>query len=104
MRTLMTVRIPTVKGNAALKDGSLQRTLGAFMDEQKPEAAYFTVSPDGERSAVFVFDMADSSTIVAVSEPFFTELEAKITIAPVMNVEDLTTGLKQLDGALAAPA
>ena len=100
----MTVRIPTARGTAALKDGSLQRTLGAFMDERKPEAAYFTVSPEGERCALFVFDMVDTSVIPAIGEPLFAALEAKITLSPVMNIDDLTTGLKELDGAVAAPA
>lgn len=104
MRTLMTVRIPTDKGNTALKDGTLQRTLGAFKNERKPEAAYFTVSPEGERCAYFVFDMTEASSMVAIGEPLFMALEARITLSPIMNFEDLTAGFKEAEKILAAPA
>jgi hypothetical protein len=89
MRMLLTVTVPTIQGNAALKDGSFQATMGALMNERKPEAAYFTTSAEGERTAYLVIDMTDSSAM-----PAFTALHARVTMQPVMNFADLTAGLK----------
>ena len=41
MRVLLKVRIPAGKGSAALRDGSMQRTVEEFMNAVKPEAAFF---------------------------------------------------------------
>lgn len=43
-----------------------------------------------------VFDMQESSQISAFSEPFFLNLDAKISYTPVMNLEDVQKGLSQL--------
>ena len=42
MRMLMTYEIPTEAGNAAIKDGRLQKVQESMLSELKPEAAYFT--------------------------------------------------------------
>lgn len=97
MRVLLKVQIPGAKGTAALQDGSLQRTMEEFMNAVHPEAAYF--SPEGGlRSAFLVFDMQDSSDMPRLLEPFFTALEAKIELTPVMNADDLRAGLQRLAG------
>jgi hypothetical protein len=41
MRVMMTVSIPVEAGNKALEDGSLPKTMMAFVEQMKPEAAYF---------------------------------------------------------------
>ena len=58
----------------------------------KAEAAYFT-SEEGMRTGLIFFDMADSSEIPSAAEPFFMGLDAKITFAPVMNVEEMRAGI-----------
>ena len=68
MRVLMTVKIPTEAGNAAIKDGSLPEIIGKALDSLKAEAAYFT-SEEGMRTALIFFDMADSSDIPPAAEP-----------------------------------
>lgn len=92
VRTMLHVTIPVEQGNKAIKDGSLAKTLQAFMDEHKPEAAYF-FPHQGMRSAFFVFDMKDTTDIPRIAEPMFINLNASIEAAPAMNVDDLKAGL-----------
>ena len=40
MRFMLSIRIPTDKANAAIKDGTFPQTLQSIMEELKPEAAY----------------------------------------------------------------
>ncbi len=56
---------------------------------------YFTTL-DGRRTAYMVFDLPDPSDTPPFAEPFFTELDADVQLAPVMNVDDLQKGLSQL--------
>jgi hypothetical protein len=51
---------------------------------------------DGQRTAFMVFDLPDASGIPPFPEPFFRELNANVQLAPVMNADDLQTGLSQL--------
>jgi hypothetical protein len=92
MRMLMTVKIPTDAGNAAIKDGSLPQIVGKALETLKAEAAYFTAS-DGMRTGLIFFDMADSTDIPTAAEPFFQGLNAKITLEPVMNGDEMRTGI-----------
>ena len=48
MRFMLSFRVPTDKGNAAIKEGAFSRTLQSIMEELNPEAAYFT-DVDGAR-------------------------------------------------------
>jgi hypothetical protein len=66
-----------------------------MLDRTKPEAAYFTTE-DGDRTAFLFFDLADPSDIPVLAEPAFSQLGAKVTMTPVMNVDDLQKGLAQL--------
>ena len=95
MRMMMKVRMNTEMSNRAIKDGSLPKLLEKTMEELKPEAAYFTVD-QGRRCAFMVFDMKDPSTMPSIAEPFFSTLGAEIEYTPVMNREDLKTGLQKL--------
>jgi hypothetical protein len=61
----------------------------------QPEAMYFTTF-DGKRTAFVVFDMPESSGLPPFAEPFFTELDAEVQVAPVMNGDDLQKGLSNL--------
>jgi hypothetical protein len=88
MRMMLTAQIPTEGGNAAIRNGSLQNVIKKFMDEFKPEAAYFTAH-HGDRCAYFVFDLKDASQIPHVAENFFLGLNAKVELRPCMNAQDL---------------
>jgi hypothetical protein len=92
VRIMLHVTIPVEHGNKTIKDGSLAKTLQAFMEEHKPEAAYF-FPHEGLRSALFVFDMKDATDIPPIGEPLFHHLNAAIVATPVMNAADLKTGL-----------
>jgi hypothetical protein len=95
MRMMMKVSIPTAKGNEAIKNESLPKTIEGFLKEWKPEAAYFT-SECGQRTGFFFFDMKDPTQIPSIAEPFFMALDAEVTFAPCMNPDDLRAGLGKL--------
>jgi hypothetical protein len=94
---MLTINIPTEDGNRAIKDGSLAKIMENFMRQYKPEAAYFGTQ-NGERTAYYVFDMADPSDLPSIAEPTFMGLNARISLQPVMNAQDLQAGLKKAFG------
>lgn len=100
MRVMLTASIPVERGNAAIRDGSMQTLLQHYLEILKPEAAYFVADDDGCRSAFIVFDMAESSDMTLAAEPFFQSLGAKVTFRPCMNAQDLAKGQAGIDRAL----
>ena len=95
MRIMLHVTIPVEQGNKAFKDGSLAKTFQAFMEEHKPEAAYF-LPHKGMRTGIFFFDLKDTSDIPRIAEPLFQNLHAEIEATPVMNAEDLRAGIAKV--------
>ena len=89
MRMLLRVSIPVEAGNAAAKAGTLGSTVEQILADLKPEAAYFFAGDHGQRSGSIVFDMKDTSEIPAVAEPWFLAFNAKVSIRPIMNPQDL---------------
>jgi hypothetical protein len=92
---LMKVSIPTESGNRSVVDGSLPKTVMGFLEQHKPEASYF-ITENGQRTALFFFDMKDSTSMPMLAEPFFQSLGAGITWCPAMNPADLKSGLERL--------
>lgn len=92
MRMMLKFTLPVEKGNQAIKDGSLGKTLESIMKKLKPEAAYFAPM-DGKRGGMIFFDLAEPSQIAEVVEPLFLNLNAATEIVPVMNADDLRKGL-----------
>ena len=92
MRMMLKFSLPVEKGNQAIKDGSLGKTIELIMKKLKPEAAYFAPM-DGKRSGMIFFDLAEPSQIAEVVEPLFLNLNAATEIVPVMNGDDLRKGL-----------
>jgi hypothetical protein len=100
MRMLMRVQMDVEAGNRAIQDGSWAQTMEAVMREMEPEAVYFTAQ-DGMRTGFIVFDLKDPSDIPVVAEPFFTSVQAKIDLSPVMTPADVQAGLEKAARAAA---
>ena len=96
---LLRVSIPVEAGNAAAKAGTLGSTVEKILADLKPEAAYFFPDDNGQRSGSIVFDMKDSSQIPAIAEPWFLAFNAKISLRPVMNPQDLATAVPSITKA-----
>jgi hypothetical protein len=82
------VSIPVDTGNAAVRDGSIVQKIQSILGEMNPEAAYFT-DDGGKRTGLIFFDMADTSEIPAIAEPWFLAFNASIELKAVMNADDL---------------
>lgn len=100
MRMMLKITVPTVEGNKALKDGSMEKFIGHSLSELKPEAAYFTAEK-GQRTAYLFVDMKDSSDLPYYGERFFLAFNAAIDFVPVMNAEELKKGLPRAMAGLA---
>jgi hypothetical protein len=94
MRTLLKVTMPVEPANKAIKDGSLPKTFQTLTQELRPEATYF-YAEHGQRTALMVFDLKDPAQIPSVAEPLFTKLNAAVELYPVMNADELKTGLEK---------
>src|SRR6266852_2415182 len=88
MRVMMKVSIPVETGNAAMQNGTLPGTIDKILAELKPEAAYFA-EDNGERTGYIFFDMKEASQLPAIAEPWFLAFNAKLTVRPARNSQDL---------------
>lgn len=97
MRTMLRWTVPAARGNEAVKDGSIAKTVESLMAQLKPEAAYF-MAWEGRRSGMMVFDMKEPSQIPIIAEQLFMGLDAAVEFIPVMNADDLKKALSQVAG------
>jgi hypothetical protein len=95
MRVMLKVSFPVEQGNKTVMDGTLPKTVASFVERMKPEACYF-FPYEGKRTALFFFNMEESSQLPMAVEPFFEALHAEITVVPAMNLEDLKKGLANI--------
>jgi len=103
MRMMLKAVVDTAAGNAVIADGSIGQVIGGMVDQLHPEAAYFA-SEDGQRACYMVFDMQDAADLPSICEPLFQAANARVTVTPCMNLEDMQRGLARLPGAGSAPA
>jgi hypothetical protein len=94
MRTLMKVSMPVEPANNAIKDGSLPKVMQTLIDELHPEASYF-YAENGKRTGLFIFDLKEPAQIPTIVEPLFLHLNAGIEMYPVMNAQDMKTGVEK---------
>ncbi len=102
MRMLMQMSIPVEAGNHAARTGAFGPSFQSILAELKPEAAYFTTMENGERGGFIVFDLADTSQIPGIAEPFFLAFNARVTFTPVMNAQDLANAAPGIEKAVKA--
>jgi hypothetical protein len=102
MRMLLRVSIPVEAGNAAAQAGTLGPTIERIVAGLKPEAAYFHSDDHGQRSAIIVFDMTETSQIPAIAEPWFLAFDAQVSLQPVMTPQDLTAAGPSIAAAVEA--
>jgi hypothetical protein len=99
MRMLMKVIMPTMEGNAAIADGSLGTSINSIIADLKPETVYFA-EENGARTAFIFVNIADSSQIPAMAEPWFLAFNAKVELHPAMNLEDLKNAAPGMESAV----
>ncbi|WP_329500561.1 DUF3303 family protein [Kitasatospora herbaricolor] len=92
MRMLLTVQMDTEKSNKLIEDDKLTEFMQEAVGRLRPEAAYFGAQ-EGQRTGFIVFDLNEVSDIPSIAEPFFSQLGAKISFIPVMNLDDVRGGL-----------
>jgi hypothetical protein len=88
MRHVLVIKLDTARANDAARAGRLGQTIGAILDEQKPEAVYFT-EIDGVRTGIMVIDIPTASDIPRIAEPWFLAFDAKVGFHPTMVPADL---------------
>ena len=84
--------------NELARQGKLGSTIQAILADMKPEAAYFA-EDDGVRTGFIFFHMTDSSELPKIAEPWFLALNAKLTVKPAMNAEDLGKAAPHIEAA-----
>jgi hypothetical protein len=91
MRFLFRVILEAEAGNRGVKDPNFIKNIQSFMENNKAEAAYFTVV-NGNRNAIFILDMPSADMMPVIAEPFF-QMGASVEFFPTMNLEELKKGL-----------
>ncbi len=95
MRMYLKVMMEVHTSNQAIANGKMAVIIGDFAKKFKPEGMWF-IAEDGKRCMITIFDLASTSQIAAIAEPFFLGLGAAIEITPAMDLADLQAGLSAL--------
>lgn len=96
MRMMVRFTVPHEPFNSFVRDGSARSRIMKILDEQKPEAVYFT-DHKGCRSATLIIDLAEASKLPALTEPWFLTFNAAYEAHVVMTPPDLAaSGLGEL--------
>jgi hypothetical protein len=101
MRMLLKAVFNTEATNELFRSGEVPKALDRLQETLQPEAYYGFVE-DGQRTSIYVFDMADASQIPVIAEPMFQQGNAKVTLTPCMNLEDLKKGVEEATAQMQA--
>jgi hypothetical protein len=99
MRFMCRFRIPVEVGNRLAKEGKLGLKIQAILEEQKPEAVYFTLD-QGKRTAFVVLNIDRESHLAAIAEPWFIAFNAEMEADPAMTPEDLKNAGPAIEAAV----
>jgi len=96
MRMLLHVKLPHEPFNSLVKNGTAGAKMQRILQEQKPEAVYFT-DYDGRRGGILIINVDDPSQVPFFAEPWFITFNADCEFHLVMTPEDLAkAGLDEL--------
>jgi hypothetical protein len=94
MNTLLRVTMSdTETANTCIQDGTFKEVVESISKAINPENTFF-YAENGFRTALFIFQMKDSSAIPSIAEPFFLKLNAQVEFFPIMNMDELSRGLE----------
>ena len=88
MRMLLKAVLDTEAASEVFRSGGIQEAVDQIVDALQPEA-YYGFIEDGQRTSLFVFDMADPSQIPAIAEPMFQQAKG---------VEQATAQMQAMQG------
>lgn len=94
MRFVVRAVIPTEAGNKMVKDPNFLANIENYIKANNVEQAYF-LELNGDRTCVFVMDMASNDKMPAIAEPLFM-MGAKVEVHPAMNLDDLKKGVQNI--------
>jgi hypothetical protein len=93
---LLHVKVPHEPFNSLVKDGTAGTKMQHILQEQKPEAVYFT-EYQGRRGAILIINVDSPSKVPFFAEPWFITFNADCEFHVVMTPEDLAkAGLDEL--------
>ncbi|MDX1762961.1 MAG: panthothenate synthetase [bacterium] len=103
MRMLMNVSFPVHEFNRAVSDGTVGGKIETILEELKAETVYFT-EQFGQRAALMIVNLENSSQIPAMAEPWFLHFNASVEFRIAMTPGELSeAGLESLGKKYAQP-
>ncbi len=91
---MIRAKIPTEAGNRMIQDPNGFKILENYFAKVKPEVVYF-YEEGGERTVLFVADVASADMIPVLAEPLFQGVNAKVEFHPAMTLDDVKRGLQK---------
>jgi hypothetical protein len=94
MLMLLKAVFDTDAANEVIGSGQGAEVNRRMVERLQPEA-FYAFAEDGQRTVIMVFEMADPSQIPVLTERFYQQGNAKVTLTPCMNLEDLQKGFEE---------
>ncbi len=91
---MLRAKVSAEDGNRMIQDPNGLKSLEAYVNKVKPEAAYF-YEEGGDRTFLFVIDLPSVDMMPVVGEPLFQGFNAKVEFHPAMVLEDVKKGVEK---------